>query len=88
MTYSVIYTQSALRDIKKLPPEVAVKIALSINGIKENPYSNLKKIKTASRAPIYSFRIGEYRALMTVEDLKLIIFVIEVGHRSKIYRKF
>jgi len=86
--YSVIYTSSPLKDLKKLPPEDAKKLFLAIGEIKENPYSHIKKLKTASDSPIYSLRVGEYRVLMTIENDQLVIFVIEASHRSKIYRKY
>lgn len=86
--YSVIYTPSALKDLKKLQPEAAKRLFLAVGEIKEDPYSHIKKLKAASDFPIYSLRVGEYRVLMTIEDDRLVIFVIEAGHRSKIYRKY
>ena len=86
--YSVIYTPSALKDFKKLSPEVAKRLFLALRDMKEDPYSHVKKLKTALDSPIYSLRIGEYRVLMTIEDAQLVIFVIEAGHRSTIYRKY
>ena len=86
--YSVFYTASALRDLKKLPPEVTKRIFNAVKEIKEAPYSHVQKLKTASDSPIYSLRIGEYRAILTIEEGRFVIFVIEVGHRSKIYRKY
>jgi mRNA-degrading endonuclease RelE of RelBE toxin-antitoxin system len=35
--YSVVYTQSALKDLKKLPPEVTKGLFLSVREIKEDP---------------------------------------------------
>jgi mRNA interferase RelE/StbE len=86
--YSIIYTPSALKDLKKLPPEVAKRLFLALRDIKEDPCSHVKKLKTASDSPIYSLRIGEYRVLMIIEDVQLVIFVIEAGHRHTIYRKY
>jgi len=85
--YSVIYTQAALKDLKKLPPEVAQKVYNSIKQIRDDPYSHVKKLKASPTTPFYSLRVGEYRVIMTIENQQLVIFVIEVGHRSKIYRK-
>jgi mRNA interferase RelE/StbE len=59
--YSVIYTASVLKDLKKLPSEVTKRLFLAIGDIKEDPYSHVKKLKTASNSPIYSLRVGEYR---------------------------
>ncbi len=32
-------------------------------------------------------RVGEYRAILYIENERLLILVIEAGHRKKIYRK-
>ncbi len=86
--YSVIYTQAALKDLQKLPHEVAQKIYNAVKRIKDDPYSHVKKLKASPTIPFYSLRVGEYRVVMTIESQQLVIFIIEVGHRSKIYRKY
>jgi mRNA interferase RelE/StbE len=88
MTFSVIYTTRARRDLRNLPSDVARACIRAISGIKENPYSFVKKLKGSKKSPIYSFRIGEYRAIMSIENDRLVVFVLEVGHRSNIYRKY
>ena len=88
MTFSVVYTKRARWDLKKLPPEVARTCIRAISKIREDPYSFVKKLKGSTRAPLYTLRIGDYRAIMSIEDDRLIVFVLEVGHRSTIYRKY
>ena len=88
MTFSVIYTTRARKDLRNLPPDVARACIRAISGIKENPYSFVKKLKGSKKSPLYSFRIGEYRAIMSIENDRLIVFVLEIGHRSNIYRKY
>jgi mRNA-degrading endonuclease RelE of RelBE toxin-antitoxin system len=39
MSYKVNYTAKARKDLKNLPPDVAQRIILSINGIRDDPYS-------------------------------------------------
>ena len=88
MMYSVAYTSHAIKSINKLSPETRRRISHAVDEIKEDPYSHVKKLKTPANSPIYSLRVGEYRVLMAIKDLQLIILVLEVGNRSKIYRKF
>ena len=88
MTFSVIYTTKARRDLRNLPPDAARTCIRAISGIKENPYSFVKKLKGSKKSPLYSFRIGEYRAILSIENDRLIVFVLEIGHRSTIYRKY
>jgi mRNA interferase RelE/StbE len=88
MSYTVKYTSKAKRDLKKLPLEVAQNIILSLNGIKSEPYSYVKKIKGTKNNPLYTHRVGEYRVILGIENDRLLILVIEAGHRGKIYRKY
>lgn len=88
MRYKVNYTSKAKRDLKKLPLDIAKNIILSINGIKDEPYSYVKKIKGAKRHPLFTHRVGEYRVILDIHDDRLLIIVIETEHRSKIYQKY
>ncbi|WP_207205307.1 type II toxin-antitoxin system RelE family toxin [Methanolobus psychrotolerans] len=86
--YSILYSPGALKDINDLPVDIAKKIVSAIKEINDNPKTHVKKLKGFPKSPLYSLRVGDYRVIMSIEDEKLIIFVIEVGHRSKIYRKY
>jgi mRNA interferase RelE/StbE len=88
MTFSVIYTTRARKDLRRLPLEIAKKCILTISKIRDDPFSFVKKLKGSKQAPLYSLRIGVYRAIMSIEEDRLLIFVLEVGHRSSIYRKY
>lgn len=86
--HSVIYSQATRRDLKSLPEDAARRIFRAVQEIKPNPYSSVKKLKGPAKYPLYSLRVGAYRVIMMIEDERMIIFVIEVGHRSTIYRKY
>ncbi len=88
MSYKVEYTSKAKKDLKKLPVNIAQKIILSINNIKSDPYPFAKKIKGTKRHSLYTHRVGEYRVILDIEDDRLLIIMIEAGHRRNIYRKY
>jgi len=88
MTFSVIYTTRSRKDLRRLPPGIARNCIRAISKIKEDPLSFIKKLKGSPGAPLYSLRIGEYRAILTIEEDRLIVFILEIGHRSVIYRKY
>ncbi len=35
---------------------------------------------------LYRFRIGDYRAICDIQDARLVLLVLEAGHRGDIYR--
>lgn len=86
--YTVIYSQAARKDLKSLPEEAGRRIFRAVSSIKEDPYTYVKKIRGSAKCPIYSLRVGDFRVIMTIEGDRMIIFVIEAGPRSTIYRKY
>jgi len=86
MIFKVEYTSKSRQDLKKLPLDIAQNIILSINSIKADPYSYVKKIKGTKNHPLYTHRVGEYRVILDIEDERLLIIVIEAGRT--IYRKY
>ena len=50
----------------------------------ENPRVHGKGL-TSDRSGQWRYRIGDYRVLADIHDDKLLILVIELGHRREIY---
>ena len=42
---------------------------------------------TANRSGQWRYRIGDYRILAEIKDDKIVLVLIDIGHRSKIYQK-
>lgn len=87
MKYTVEYTEKAVKSLRKLDPSVRsfIKAWIDKNLIGcENPRIHGKEL-TANRSGQWRYRIGDYRLLADIQDNKLTIIVIEIGHRSKKY---
>ena len=52
----------------------------------ENPSAYGKGL-TVNRSGQWRYRIGDYRLICSIEDERLIILALSVGHRSEIYKK-
>lgn len=90
MRYRVFFSATARRDIQHIPRGYALKIGeelVSLAGEKD-PKRHVKKLQGGQNPPFYSLRVGECRAILTIVDDMMVIHVIEVGHRSKVYRKY
>ena len=89
MTYNVEFTESAKKELNKLD-KYTQKILLlwikrNLDGC-DNPKIHGKPL-IANRTGQWRYRIGDYRIIALIEDEKLIILVISVGHRRDIYLK-
>lgn len=87
MTYILSYLARARRDLRNLNPSDAERIINGLSAIKEDPYSHIKKLRTPSPNVLYTWRLGSYRAILTIEDQKLLILVLEIDHRRSVYKK-
>jgi mRNA interferase RelE/StbE len=46
----------------------------------------LGKALTGDKGGLWRYRIGDYRAICKIEDDRLVVLVLAVGHRRDIYR--
>ncbi len=87
MKYSVEFTDRALKDLKKLDRHTAALILgwirKNLDGC-ENPRIHGKGL-TANRSGQWRYRVGDYRLLAEIEDDKIRILILNVGHRREIY---
>ncbi len=87
MKYTVEYTPGALKELKKLDRYMQ---ALIIGWIEKNlvdcedPRRHGKAL-TANRTGQWRYRIGDYRLIAEIEDDRVIILILNVGHRREIY---
>jgi mRNA interferase RelE/StbE len=85
MTYRVIVTPAADRAVAKLPGQIRERIAERLRALADNPRP-VGSIKLAGE-DLYRIRVGDYRIIYSIEDDRLVILVVDVGHRREIYRR-
>ena len=90
MIWRLLITAGAERDLSRIPEPDSKRIKDELRALADEPHpkSYVKKIKGHSRSPLYSFRVGQYRAILTIEGNTMIITLVEVGNRSKVYRRY
>ena len=82
MKYSFFWTDRSRKDLEKLPPPSSKRIVDKIESLSEDPH------RTAERCegyPYYHQRIGSHRVILKIDDSKLLISVIKIGPRKKVY---
>jgi len=83
--YKVVFKKSIAKDLKGIPKQDVKRILEAIQKLATNPRPpQAKKLSAQER---YRLRQGNYRILYSIEDGKLVITVVRVGHRRDIYRK-
>jgi len=82
--YTVELSKTAEKQFYKLKKETQIRIISSLERIKVRPYAHVKKLVGV---PYFSLRVGDHRIILDIQNNKLMIYVIELGHRRNIYKK-
>lgn len=85
VSYKVEILKGALKQLKKLSPELQERIQLKIDELAIEPRPNKVK-KLINRENAYRIRVGDSRVIYDIFDDILVVNVVEIGHRSKIYK--
>lgn len=88
MKYSVETTARFNKEFKKLDKytQKMIKSWIVKNLVNtEDPRQHGKGL-TANHSGQWRYRIGDYRLICDVQDEKLIILALSVGHRKEIYK--
>ena len=89
MAWTIKYTETALKQLKKLDRQVARRILDFMDlrvSIYEDPRSLGKPLVGPKLGQYWRYRVGDCRVICSIEDQQLHILVIEVGSRAEIYR--
>ena len=84
MVYRIEYTSAAARTLRSLERNTQRRILAKIEALQDNPRPP-SAIKLAGH-DAYRIRIGDYRVVYAVADERLLVLVVDIGHRREIYR--
>ncbi|MAG73433.1 addiction module toxin RelE [archaeon] len=82
--YSLDIDDIAMNFLEKLPREISQRIFQKVRTAKEDPHRYFIRLKGL---PYYKLRVGDYRVIADINDGRLHILVVQIGHRKNIYSK-
>ena len=86
--YKVEYTPKAVRQLAKLDKNTRKLIYAWIDKNLqncENPRQHGKGL-TANRSGQWRYRVGDYRLVADIQDDRVIILMLNIGHRKDVYK--
>lgn len=82
--YEIEYSEKAERFLDKLDHKERERIINALERIRIRPEHFIEKLVGEEG---FKFRVGNYRAFLDLDNGKLIILVLEIGHRKNVYKK-
>lgn len=87
MAWTLEYDPRVEKDLKKLDRAIQREILDYMDGriaINESPRRFGKALRHSKRG-LWRYRVRDYRIVCEIQDAKLIVLVLSVGHRSTVY---
>ncbi|MFA0752658.1 MAG: hypothetical protein IMHGJWDQ_000418 [Candidatus Fervidibacter sp.] len=83
MSYQVLFTPRAVRDIRRLQPELQQRLLKAIAALGDNPRpQGCEKVRGSDE---WRIRVGDYRVRYRIDDSQHQVIVTRIGHRNEIY---
>jgi len=83
VAWTILYTPSAARAIRKLDPQVQRRVRAAVRALADEPLRS--KPLQLSLKGLRSWRTGDYRIVYRVVAERIEIVVVAVGHRREVY---
>jgi len=88
MAWRIEFTVDASREIDDLDKQVARRIEKFLHervARLENPRSIGKPLQGPRYGELWRYRVGDYRVICKIQDERLIVLVVRLGHRKDVY---
>jgi mRNA interferase RelE/StbE len=82
--YNIEFKPSVWKDLDRVPKADRLRILKRVDQLADDPRS-FGSEKLSGHKDRYRIRQGNYRILYSIEDDRLIVVVVKVGHRREVY---
>lgn len=90
MAWQIEFSPTAHKALTKLGVDTQKRIVRFLRervANMDDPRSTGKALVGPTLSDLWRYRVGDYRIFCRIEDEKICIVVVEIGHRSEIYKK-
>lgn len=83
-SYELVFRKSVAKDLRVFPKQDVKRIMQRIRLLADDPRpAGCEKLSSRER---YRIRQGVYRIIYEIEDDRLTVLVVKVGHRRDVYQ--
>lgn len=89
MPYNVRFTESAVKELKKLDKQTVrvIKNWVVKNLVDTDDQRSHGKALSGNLKGIWRYRVGDYRLFADIQDHIITVFIFEVSRRKEIYSR-
>ena len=81
--YKILFSPKARRQYLKLGKPIQKRISVALRRLIFKPERHVTKLVGFDA---YRLRVGDYRVILDIKKEKLVVLIIQIGHRRSIYK--
>lgn len=85
--YSIRWTATAQRDLRRLPEKIATAVVEFIYGSLAGNPQRVGRALHLELADHHAARRGEYRIVYRINDEARAVLIVHIDHRADVYRR-
>ena len=89
MIWTIEYHTLVQKEMRKINPETRQRIRSFLHerlAALDDPRQTGAALQGSELGNFWRYRVGDYRIICDIQDRKLVVLVVEIGHRREIYR--
>lgn len=89
MAWTIEYAKSVQAQFRKIDPQTRSRLRTYLEtriAPLDNPRQTGKALQGSKLGDLWRYRVGDYRIICELQDQRLVVLVVETGHRKDIYR--
>ncbi|MDA5632043.1 MULTISPECIES: type II toxin-antitoxin system RelE family toxin [Rhizobium/Agrobacterium group] len=89
MIWTIEYDVLVQKEMRKIDPRTRQRIRAFLQervAALDNPRQTGAALQGSELGNYWRYRVGDYRIICDIQDHKLVVLVVEIGHRREIYR--
>jgi mRNA interferase RelE/StbE len=89
MAWKIEFDRAALKELDKLDKPVARRILKFLNdrvGKLDDPRKIGARLQ-GTLSEFWKYRVGDYRLICSLENNRLVVLVLRIGHRREVYKQ-
>ncbi len=89
MAWKIEFDPAALKELEKLDKPVERRILKFLHErvVKLDDPRQIGARLQGTLSGLWKYRIGDYRLICSLEDDRLVVLVLRVGHRREVYKR-
>jgi mRNA interferase RelE/StbE len=89
LAWTIIFSEPAKRSLAKLDAQIARRLTAFLRervaGL-DDPRSIGNALQGSQFGGLWRYRVGDYRVVCDIQDKRVVVLVLQIGHRREVYR--